>query len=165
MAYRIFPCDAYPSWIQTLFCTWQKDREVNITELINRCRVEAREHCIGVLCRLLRCFGLVAFTQFIQALLVNFSMLCTRQYRCRCVLTLTLPRRSNLCRRLLRLMLANTGSTVAMRWLGRVGAFAATPIKENIIRVRSPSLHRNTLSQIPRLIHIRPARARRVVRQ
>lgn len=28
-----------------------------------------------------------------------------------------------------------------------------------------PSLHRNRLSQIPRLIHIRPARQRRVIRQ
>ena len=44
-------------------------------------------------------------------------MLCTRQYNCHCVRTFARPLSVKRFSRLLCLMLANTGSTVAMRWL------------------------------------------------
>jgi hypothetical protein len=47
----------------------------------------------------------------------NFSMLCTMQYRFHCVLTFSRPRWLKRVKRLLCRMLANTGSTVPMRWL------------------------------------------------
>lgn len=50
-------------------------------------------------------------------LLAIFSMLCTRQNSRHCVPTLSLPRSVKRLSRLLWRRLANTGSTVAMRWL------------------------------------------------
>lgn len=44
-------------------------------------------------------------------------MLCTRQYNCHCVPTFARPLSVKRFNRLLCLRFANTGSTVAMRWL------------------------------------------------
>jgi hypothetical protein len=49
------------------------------------------------------------------AFVAIFRVLCTRQYSCNCVLTLALPRKVKRLMRLWWRMLANVGSTVAMR--------------------------------------------------
>ena len=62
-----------------------------------------------------------------MGVLANFSMLCTMQYGFHCVLTLARPRWLKRVKRLLCLMLANTGSTVPKRWL-----YSCRPLGESM---------------------------------